>query len=65
MHAIGAAQLLTHYAAMIEPRNRRGEAETCRWYTTGRASDGAPHHTHAPPHSSHPAPSSQVALRLE
>ena len=31
---------------MIEPRNRRGEAETCRWYTTGRVSDGAPHHTH-------------------
>ena len=49
MHAIGAAQLLTHYAAMIEPRNRRGEAETCRWYTTGRVSDGAPHYTHAQP----------------
>ena len=39
MHAIGAAQLLTHYAAMIEPRNRRGEAETCRWSLCG-SSDG-------------------------
>jgi len=31
--------LLTHYVAMIEPRNRRGETEVCRWGLAG-SNDG-------------------------
>ena len=31
--------LLTHYGAMIEPRNKRGEHELCRWSLAG-SNDG-------------------------